>query len=213
MHVRRLMNSTRNGDSEKATARWLKGRGWALTKPRLEPRQGLCHPCTCTTQYQATASDSTDADWKQNLTIAHSTCSRQTIGSDCDCKRGSPRWLGLAYCPLSVFYLKRTSRKPRAPKLQETETAHAHTVHLAARPPQNSRETKTCTRRRKVRRPVDRRTQRRQRRKRELKRPANRNPKRPSGPDAPSYTKREPARQAGLGGGDWWAQHVAHMSD
>ena len=70
VHVRRLMNSTRNGDSEKATARWLKGRGWALTKPRLEPRQGLCHPCTCTTQYQATASDSTDADWKQNLTIA-----------------------------------------------------------------------------------------------------------------------------------------------
>ena len=185
----------------------------ALTKPRLEPRQGLCHPCTCTTQYQATASDSTDADWKQNLTIAHSKCSRQAIDSDCDCKRGSPRRFGLAYCPLSVFYLKRDSRRPKAQKLQETETAHTHTVHLATRPPQNTRETKTCNRPRKVRRPVDRGTQRRRRRKRELKRPANRNPKRPSGPDAPSYTKREPARQAGLGGGDWWTQTCrAHVT-
>ena len=178
------MNSTRNGDSEKATARWLKGRGWALTKPRLEPRQGLCHPCTCTTQYQATASDSTDADWKQNLTIAHSTCSRQAMDSECNRKEFSPRRFGLACCLLSVFYLMRDSRLPKALQ-QETETAHAHTVHLATRPPQNTRETKTCNRPRKVRRPVDRRTQSRRRRKRELKRPANRNPKTPERPGRP----------------------------
>ena len=117
----------------------------------------------------------------------------------------SPQRFGLACCLLSVFYLMRDSRLPKALQ-QETETAHAHNVHLAARPPQNSRDPQTCTRPRKVCRPVDRRTQSRRRRKRELKRPANRNPKRPSGPDAPSSTQREPARQAGLGGGGWWTQ-------
>ena len=53
----------------------------------------------------------------------------------------------------------------------------------------------------------------RQRRKQELKGPASRNPKRPSSTGAPSSTQREPARQAGLGGGGWWVQtcraHVA----
>ena len=99
---------------------------------------------------QTTASGSTGADWKQNLTIAHSTCSRQTIDSDCNRKRarrgGSTR-LRL----LSVFYLKCDFRLPKTLH-QETETARAHTVRLAARPPQKHREPQTCTRARKVRR-------------------------------------------------------------
>ena len=148
-----------------------------------------------------------------NAKVELSKCSRQAIDSDCDCKRGSPRRFGLAYCPLSVFYLKRDSRRPKAQKLQETETAHAHTVHLAARPPQKHREPQTCTRPERSADQNDRGTQSRKRRKQELKGPASRNPKRPSSTGAPSSTQREPARQAGLGGGGWWVQTCrAHVT-
>ena len=124
----------------------------------------------------------------------------------------SPQRFGLACCLLSVFYLMRDSRLPKALQ-QETETAHAHTVHLAARPPQKHREPQTCTRPERSAGQNDRGTQSRRKRKRELKGPANRNPKRPCGTGAPSSTQREPARQAGLGGGGWWVPtcraHVA----
>jgi len=118
----------------------------------------------------------------------------------------------LAYCLPSVFYLKCDFRLPKTLH-QETETARAHTVRLAARPPQKHREPQTCTRPERSAGQNDRGTQSRRRRKQELKGPASRNPKRPSSTGAPSSTQREPARQAGLGGGGWWVQtcraHVA----
>ena len=118
----------------------------------------------------------------------------------------------LAYCLPSVFYLKCDFRLPKTLH-QETETARAHTVRLAARPPQKHREPQTCTRPERSAGQNDRGTQSRRRRKQELKGHASRNPKRPSSTGAPSSTQREPARQAGLGGGGWWVQtcraHVA----
>ena len=136
-----------------------------------------------------------------------------TSSHDSDCNRKSARRGGSTrLLSPSVFYLKCDFRLPKTLH-QETETARAHTVRLAARPPQKHREPQTCTRPERSAGQNDRGTQSRRRRKQELKGPDSRNPKRPSSPSAPSSTQREPARQAGLGGGGWWVPtcraHVA----
>ena len=107
--------------------RW--GRGWAQTRPGLEPRAapGSSSPLYVYGTYASklrqaarlalTETKSHDNTF-QMLTSSH--------GFRVQPQGCSPRRFGLACCLLSVFYLMRDSRLPKALQ-QETETAQPRT--------------------------------------------------------------------------------------
>ena len=118
----------------------------------------------------------------------------------------------LAYCLPSVFYLKCDFRLPKTLH-QETETARAHTVRLAARPPQKHREPQTCTRARKVRRskrPRNAKPEETETRIKGPRQPKSKNARAARAPPVPRSVSQpgKPAWGAGAGG----SRHVVHMS-